>query len=64
VCRAERRWQDERALPPHSNTTLNGKWWMRRSLSHPPNAGDYSSPAPSDGSSAASIFESRFMLLA
>jgi hypothetical protein len=28
------------------------------------NADDYSSPAPSDGSSAASIFESRFMLIA
>jgi hypothetical protein len=28
------------------------------------NTSDYSSPAPSEGSSAASIFESRFMLVA
>ena len=30
----------------------------------PPKAGDYSSPAPSAGSSAASTLESRFMLMA
>ena len=28
---------------------LDNKWWMRLSLSHPPEAGDYSSPAPSAG---------------
>jgi hypothetical protein len=47
-----------------ANAYLDNKRWMRMSLSHPPKAGDYSSPAPSDGSSAASIFKSRFMLLA
>jgi hypothetical protein len=32
--------------------------------SHPPKAADYSSPAPSAGSSGVSILESRFMLVA
>src|SRR5260370_40985181 len=43
---------------------LDNKWWMRLYLSHPPEADDYSSSAPSEGSSAASTFESRFMLVA
>ena len=43
---------------------LVNKWWMRFPCLIHLKAGDYSSPAPSAGSSAVSILESRFMVMA
>jgi hypothetical protein len=57
-----------RSLPTQwwrlSPVPLHNKWWMRILCLIHLIAGDYSSSAPSAGSSAASTFESRFMLVA